>query len=681
MQKDQTGILKPIVILITAAVAFTIGAVLVISGREPEPVPVPEYGITWETKEDGTRVFSIYGGARGSTYSWALLDEDGKTVEKTGYSAATAFTPETPLDASYTVKCFIKSADGETQTSMFLSAADVLGRTEYALDDIPEAEDVEAAIRVFMDKLHQDISLPTSEETLSGVCWGEDISLPLDWTCADVEDRNTSFQISAMRFLPSLYEAWEETGEEFYPVLIKDYMLDFVRSNPTVDAENVWVWHDDGTAWRVLTMSFYTYKLEDWMSKEERKEIRDSLAMQAQLLLNPTFYTNHHNHGLHQDMALLTYGLLVDDSPEQEKYLAAALSRIGDYAHYSFAEDGVHKEHSPYYGWDVYLSVCSILDIAQELSSDFCEDIGGLMSGFARYAVAIIEPDMTWPSLGDSIRRTRLTDLAVLPGYEYASTRGASGEEPETDSLFTAGGYAVFRSSWKDSAQDATWMLLAAATHSSTHKHSDDLEVLLYHKGELFVEGGKRDYNYSDPVTAWVYSGYAHNVLLVDGEDFPVNVGDNGFRSILEGAKETGIVSGQTSDSFCSATASQQRFPGIVQKRTLSYDKTAQTVRIEDVITADRDFEGTLLWHVAEGVQVTLTEDGAVFSRNGEEIAAARITADVPVTWELVTGEGEDPYHTWIFEGQEEARIGSLLIVKADCGEGTSAVCMELELK
>lgn len=70
------------------------------------------------------------------------------------------------------------------------------------------------------------------------------------------------------------------------------------------------------------------------------------------------------------------------------------------------------------------------------------------------------------------------------------------------------------RSSWEDDSDEATWMLFCASTFSSTHKHGDDLNFLLYHKGDLFVEAGKRDYNYNDPKTAWAYSAYAHNVLM-----------------------------------------------------------------------------------------------------------------------------------------------------------------------
>lgn len=248
--------------------------------------------------------------------------------------------------------------------------------------------------------------------------------------------------------------------------------------------------------------------------------------------------------------------------------------------------------------------------------------------------------------------------------------------------LLMWGGYSVFRSSWEDGADEATWIMFAASTFSSTHKHGDDLEVLLYHKGDLFVEGGNRNYNYSDKMTAWVYSGYAHNVLLVNGEAYPVRVGANGFQSVYPEALETGIIGYDIEGDILSVTGRERRFSNVEQIRTLTYDRSGAEVVILDDLNALEEFEGTLLYHIAEGVNVEEKCDGWSLYRNGSLAAVISVTCDVGV--ELCTVREKDaayPYCTWIFEGQEEPSYGTLLMVIIMGKAGRNEIRTRIDLK
>ena len=530
----------------------------------------------------------------------------------------------------------------------------------------------------------KDTDEVTIELILEGVAWNQDITIPVDWSCEGIEDRSVCMDIHALTFLDQVYVAYHETHDNQYGRLIIDYMIDWVVANPNTLEGNEWAWHDDGTARRVYRMSLYYYVLKDICSVEEQQIIEESLHAQAQLLATEDFYTKNHNHGMHQDFSLLVYALLLANEDERANYFSLALQRTGEYLNYVFAGDGVHKEHSPLYARDACSDIIFLQEITKEIAPDYSKNLQNLVEGTEKYLVQIIQPNRMWPSIGDSakIAVSNKSWMMTNEEYKYALTNGTEGTKPSEEMVFPQGGYAVMRSSWDDSPEEATWMMLLASTFSSTHKHGDDLSLLLYHKGDLFVEGGKRDYNYADEKTAWSYSAYSHNVLLVNGEGFPVGLAENGFQSIKQEALETGIVDYDLTTEVKSVTAMQKRFENIVQYRTLSYDKKENTVVIKDVLETAEAFEGTFLYHVADGVEVEELDNGWNFYRNGELIATASVESENAYELSTVIGEeGEYPYCTWIFEGKKDPRYGSLLIIDTPCTEGINDICMTVYLK
>ena len=100
-----------------------------------------------------------------------------------------------------------------------------------------------------------------------------------------------------------------------------------------------------------------------------------------------------------------------------------------------------------------------------------------------------------------------------------------------------------------------------------------------------------------------------------------------------------------------------------------------------DELGANRKFKASLLFHVAEGVAVT-SEGGMLrFSRKGNPVATMSIESALPVNVRVLHGEGEAPYHAWIFNGKTEPKSGSLVVVDAMCDAGKSAVTARICLQ
>ena len=516
-----------------------------------------------------------------------------------------------------------------------------------------------------------DFAAPDLSQLLNGKFCACDVSIPFDWTCKGIPLRSVCCRLNGFSFLDSAVVRYENGRDPRCAKIIHDYVMDWVsqEKNP---ADGGWPWHDDATARRVKRFSYYYCFLSELWADEERTRIKASLAMQAELLTQESFYKKRHNHGMFQDFGLLCYALLVcDDKELRQRYSDLALRRAREYFLYSFCANGVHKEHSPAYCRDVSIAALSFSKFAELCNPEMAKNFAEYHERAKRFLTFCTLPDGRLPSVGDS--------------SECQSFYRQPPCEAETSAVFrdehSGAGYAIFRSPWGVPPAKATWILFQAATFSSAHKHSDDLSFMLYHKGDLFVEAGNRNYNYADPMTTYVYSGYAQNVLCVDGKDFPVKTGANGFRSVPPAALKTRMTSHSIGDGCDSVTGVQERFPGIVQTRTLVWDRVKFRVRITDRLKSGRQFKATLLFHVAEGVTIEEAGAGLRLRRGGRDVAVMSFQAPPGFGVKILRGEeSADPYHTWIFRGRVSPRFGSLVIMEGDSPVGETVVATDIDL-
>lgn len=508
-------------------------------------------------------------------------------------------------------------------------------------------------------------------QVMKGTVWGEQIGIPVEWSCSKVRNMNTCFRINGLIFLDSLFLKYEETRDAKIGRRIMEYLVDWARQNPEYEevGKKTWPWNDDTTANRVFRMSFYYAAFGGkFCSAEERKLLEQSLLKQVDWLMCDKFYTKRHNHGMHQDIALLAYSLLIEKNKERKKeILQKALSRTGEYIDYVFTDDGIHKEHSPGYAKGTLQEAAMMISLTDKISPEFCHDVSHKIQNSYEYLNYILKPDNTWPSIGDSSPGTP----GQLKKDENMVLRDAA--------VYPLGGYSIFRSSW---TKDATWIMFLASTHSSAHKHGDDLSFLVYHKGDLFVEGGKRNYNYKDRMTAWAYSGFAHNVLIVNDAAFPVKLANSGHQLIYPRALKTGIVDYSIDGDIKKVSGRQIRFENVEQKRSLCWDKKKNSLLVTDELDVKEKLNAAFLYHIAEGVVVKELKDGWAFYRDRNLVAEMHVENREPVKLETVTGrEGRYPYCTWIFNGNDQPKHGSLLLIKMKCNPGKYLIRQKIELK
>ena len=398
--------------------------------------------------------------------------------------------------------------------------------------------------------------------------------------------------------------------------------------------------------------------------------------MQAGLLRDEHFYSQGHNHGMYQDMALAMYALSCGEDAEYFLRLSEARSRV--YFRRCFSEDGVHREHSPQYHTDMAGNLCWFSLAFREFDPAYSAELEETLRKIQEYILWITTPEGVLPSIGDSPKRRKdLTAFWKSPEYAYTVSRGQEGHPPaELMRVFPQAGYGVIRKDWSMTGE-GTWMMLLAATHSEAHKHHDDLSFLLYHDGELITEAGSRNYSYSDPLTEYCYSSYGHNVLFVEGQGWGMK--PTHLPQVEREAYETGVIAWEDTPELSSVTGRQVRFPGVIQVRTLEYDRKRETVTVEDRITMERPAGLRLIYHLAPGISAK--REGPLswqLLRDGVRTADIRIEGNAPELSAKLITESEAPWRTEVFWGSPEPQQGSLLL--ADCTGDTGLTLIRMQI-
>ncbi len=247
-----------------------------------------------------------------------------------------------------------------------------------------------------------------------------------------------------------------------------------------------------------------------------------------------------------------------------------------------------------------------------------------------------------------------------------ASSGATGGARPEGLRAFPDSGYAVIRQPDAQApempAQDS-YLALAAAFHSRTHKHADDLSFVWYDRGQpILVDAGRYGYIgkteqgsdlwkeghwYSDPMRIFMESTRAHNTLEFDGRDFP-RKGVKPYGSALERTAERDGV--YAIESRC------KHFRSIRHDRVLVFHPGRWLIVFDvfkDNLGAAHDVRQW--FHVAPG-NVVLPEQAGYrihLADSGEQLCASPLLPDTGTT-PVLSGRREARLQGW-WSGRERS--------------------------
>lgn len=624
---------------------------------------LPEFSIAdiWQETVDGWYRFeNQFEEKENYQFGWTVY-KNGEEVPFVKTEGRTFEFRESDLESSYVIYARVSTSSNETKE---IAVRDVWSQKAKAdFVDIIETPDRE-----------------TAELLYDGIWKGSSVNILNGWDVSQVDSRSDRYQVYSFAALrDALSIAVNEADDEH--VKYRDWIFEVVTNwidnhQEIPDKTDDNAWHDDAIGRRLKVMCDIYLMLGDHMDDALRATMKDSMASHAKVLSSGIFYTENHNHGMFQDKGLLSYCILFRyEEPLTEYYQKLARERVQQYFDNCITPDGVLNEHSPSY----HLSIVNeVYWFSKNLMWTDVEAAQGLFVTIAAmrdYVLHMTMPNGKMPAIGDSGERSPYSPAwSDDPLILYAMTSGVEGEVPLNDmAVFPDGGYGIIRSSWLDQPEDATWMVLTAATHGNSHKHNDDLSFLLYHKGKFITESGQRNYDYTNEYTKHTYSSYAHNVLFINGEAWAVRETD--FRPRIDArARKTAIVNYGDEGGVQWVTGRSFRWKSVTQDRSLSYQKEQGSLVVKDILKAEESLEARVIYHVDESVQVEPKENGWVCFRDGEEIAEIIIEGSAPVTLSTITGEGEEPFFTWIFESRLTPIYSTVLVVDMLCKEGGNEI-------
>lgn len=414
--------------------------------------------------------------------------------------------------------------------------------------------------------------------------------------------------------------------------------------------------HDETTAQRLLGLVAALDELR--FTPEQESYLRGLAERTATILAEPDFYGGVNNHGMFQDLALLTWSALVAPAGSElgaEAWDLAA-QRLHTYFAACFTAEGVHVENTPTYHVMVARYLPLLEDLFTAAQSDEAELYDSLLRGAIDYAVHCVTPEGLFPPVSDTHRRRLDSDvnLETFAGgeFEFAATAGRVGAEPsKRTAVFPESGYAMTRSGWGDPL--ASYVHFTSSYNADYHKHSDEQSIYLRSGGrDLLCEAGPYGYNWKDPFTKYAYSSAAHNTMLVAGTGLPRTEPEEERLAASPPLNRMEISVAE--DERLEATGTTRRYRGRVWSRHLDVRHGAApsdtTLRIEDTVessvgAADLRF----LWHMGPGLRVDLRAQGAEVFDRGAKLMELEFRADAEYTLQLSEGIESPSTQGWHF--------------------------------
>lgn len=395
-------------------------------------------------------------------------------------------------------------------------------------------------------------------------------------------------------------------------------VLSWATHNTCPPGSTDMAFHDETSAQRSLQMARLLDHFPGGVPGEYISAVQALVAQHVDLLSDASFYAGNNNHGMFQDIALLrlvtsNVGMAVTDPPRRDKLLHLAAARLQRYFTSSFTHDGVHVENSPGYHLMVSRYLRDLIPVVDLLEPGTSASLHQIYEGAERFATHMIMPNGFLPPLGDT-KVARVRDLSHRSTfssgtYEYSVHQGTRGITPsESTAVFPDAGYALARSSWD--GPDADWLLFKAGYRSNYHHHADDLSLLVYTHGHLVLgEAGPFGYDYSDPMTKYAFSQFAHNVITVDGVSQPrVDREPGGIRFIDHGC---GPADGLHVEGVNTRSVHFRHTREVSTSRVGDSHSPRTAIRVRDLVSTNdgHEHDFVLRWHLGAGTRPVLHDD------------------------------------------------------------------------
>jgi hypothetical protein len=490
------------------------------------------------------------------------------------------------------------------------------------------------------------------------------------WAENPYEDNYWLFSLHSMLLARYLMAAHNSTREDWYLKTLQTFVRDWIVDNSRDPRPSPFSWNDHSTAMRLEN---FLYTLEYVRGRGAPTEfIRDllvSIHLHCSILADDAFYSKHTNHGLDQSYRLYWAAAAIPEFADAAMWRDIGRGRTVDELAFALSEEGVQVENSPAYHFRHLSIMAQIGRIFSNYEHKSVRSLlGERVAGALKFGTYIIKPDGHQPMLGDTQDTEALgwkewiNSYADVEGFSnllYSVTAGARGTQPtQTDMVFKKGGYAVFRDQWREDKDfDQTiYLALKSGFLSSSHRHQDDLSILLYGYGEdWLIDSGLYRYQENDPRRLFVRSAPAHNLATVDE-----------VKQIFSdaGRNKSRIDSFTTSDAHALVTASHELFPGYRTNRKLEYFKPSRITVEDQIVPSDgRAHTYRVLFHVPADKRVEIVSNTATVygPRSSKMLRLRPLRGDFNKVY-LEAGMREPHFQGWVSHAYDQIEQSTCIV-------------------
>lgn len=447
------------------------------------------------------------------------------------------------------------------------------------------------------------------------------------------------------------YEDTKDISALFAARDLINHWVDIHYKQKTNDLK--YCWYDHGTAERLIVL-VRLFVLSNEVGSDFRflANLLTLIYNHAKLLSSEVFYARdqnyrYHNHGLFQDIALLSTSLILDFFESSCDWKEIALSRMIDQFNHLIYTEGkysVLKENSPGYHASTSRMVELIVGMLEASGDDeHFEKFQLLYEQMNNFTEIITYPGGRIPAIGDTFRNSNSMHLAKL-SRKYSQEVGFFGLDKA--------GYAVANGT--DDDVDFKFILIAPNLNK-THKHEDHLSFVLFYDGiEWLTDPSFYSHQYEDSIPSYLRKASAHNAVFLKDEEY---------------SNELYIATIQTKTAGSHFTINGSHTAYINKKVVRVVDGFTDKLNfkfIDKVETDSDDSIATLAFHCGESIVPELLAEGVVLKSSlSDECLLLSLPEGVQVT--VNYGKTSPDYSGWLGAGFTEVQETYSLCCSIDC--------------
>jgi hypothetical protein len=370
------------------------------------------------------------------------------------------------------------------------------------------------------------------------------IKRKMNWAFDPLGSATFRGRLHDLRWLDPLLYAYRTNGDMRALRRAKRIVVDWVKNNPLRKPTTDRTWFDKVVGDRAPYIAYVTRAAEcERMVKQKNlaRALLGSVDQHVDFLRKPSNYSET-NRGLFMDLGLIFTGRQTRFLPgankarkEGQRRFVRTVDKLTEF------DEGLWLEHSTTYQF----LVVNVLGRFLEIDKQDRPALEQLLVRMRETAAWLTMPDDRWLQAGDSYQ-----------DRSDADTRRAARRQRGLRVLPKSGMAFV--------KKKGRQLALLANYHGPTHKHSDDLSFDLFEDGRRIVsDTGIPDKDFGTPYLFSI-SPEAHNVVTVDGADFPRDA---------QNAYGSGIVASGSGDGWFGIEATNPLLgaQGVDHNRVLLY--------------------------------------------------------------------------------------------------------------